>query len=330
MGQQGLRLFLELKKQGVEVDLFTVVTPQEGGEVEKYRKALEEHDLIHDFTHLKYAYLEAEKKPFPLVGTVWPTQLVDTKTPPPVKHPCLVGVSQTHSQRLSLRWGVPIRTVPPMVTPVTLVTPLDSVETESKPASDSEPKPESEPSPLPTAPPSPDPREGPLVYFGRLLPQKGAHLAVDVARRLRLPLELVGEDVLIPDQTYLVRLLRTVETGFHGRVTDDRKLRIVAGARCALFPYLEDSLALSCLTLLEALSVGTPVVAFDRGAAREYVMDGVNGFLVQNDEQMVEAVQNIEKIRREECQKSVENVLPERIAERYLKLYAEVLEGGGW
>ena len=64
---------------------------------------------------------------------------------------------------------------------------------------------------------------------------------------------------------------------FVGALPRDRVLRRLAGAHAALLPSLWENLPHAAV---EALSVGTPVVATSVGGVPEVVRDGVNGLLV--------------------------------------------------
>jgi len=80
----------------------------------------------------------------------------------------------------------------------------------------------------------------------------------------------------------------------------------------------------------EALSCGVPVIATPNGALAEYIVDGKNGFIVQN---YAEAIAALKKFRdmsndeikkmREYCRKSAYSV--EEMTDEYLKLYKKVI-----
>ena len=51
------------------------------------------------------------------------------------------------------------------------------------------------------------------------------------------------------------------------------------------------------MVIVEALACGTPVIAFAEGAARELVVDGETGFLVEDEREMAAAVGRLGPIR---------------------------------
>ncbi len=52
------------------------------------------------------------------------------------------------------------------------------------------------------------------------------------------------------------------------------------------------------LVMIEAMACGTPVIAYRSGSVPEVVEDGVTGFIVENEEQAVEAVGDLGRLDR--------------------------------
>jgi glycosyltransferase involved in cell wall biosynthesis len=78
--------------------------------------------------------------------------------------------------------------------------------------------------------------------------------------------------------------------------------------------------------MAEAMACGTPVISFDRGAAREVVADGKTGFIVDDFEEMIDAVGKIERIDPLDCRNHVaEHFNVERMVDDYIRLYEEIL-----
>ncbi len=73
----------------------------------------------------------------------------------------------------------------------------------------------------------------------------------------------------------------------------------------------------------ESMSCGTPVIAFDDGAIKEYTIHGKTGFICNTIEEMVEAVKNIHTIRPEDCRKRAEELSRETMAKNYITLYEQ-------
>jgi glycosyltransferase involved in cell wall biosynthesis len=77
---------------------------------------------------------------------------------------------------------------------------------------------------------------------------------------------------------------------------------------------------------VEAMACGTPVIAFARGSMKEIIKNGKTGFVVKDVGEMIEAIKNVEKIKREDCREWVkENFTIEKMVENYEKIYYQIL-----
>ena len=83
------------------------------------------------------------------------------------------------------------------------------------------------------------------------------------------------------------------------------------------------------LVMVEAMSCGTPVIGFDRGAVSELVVDGKTGFIVppaEGVEGLKKALQKISTIHPSDCRRHVENNFSvEKMVSSYEKIYQEVI-----
>ncbi|WP_232493272.1 glycosyltransferase [Novosphingobium kaempferiae] len=127
--------------------------------------------------------------------------------------------------------------------------------------------------------PRPDP-EAYLVWYGRIVPEKGLHFAIEAARRIGLPLRIAGP---ILDQTYFdTRIAGHLDDGTRhlGHLDHEALSRLVGGARAFLCtPTWDEPYG---LVVAEALACGVPVAAFARGAIRE-IVDSSCGVLAEPD-----------------------------------------------
>lgn len=135
-----------------------------------------------------------------------------------------------------------------------------------------------------------EPRATPLVlYLSNLIPEKGADVFVDLA------IELATE---LPDATFIVAgatadqrftdslVAKATNAGlgsrvqFPGAITDQaQKWCLLLEASVLVFPSTYPFEA-QPLTILEALSVGTPVIAYDVGGIRDVLQDSTSGVTV--------------------------------------------------
>ena len=180
--------------------------------------------------------------------------------------------------------------------------------------------------PVPTRPA----KEDYVIQLARLNPEKGQHLSIQAARRLKIPLVLAGKlDTNAASRKYFREKIEP-HLGNGVRWIKDlrgpRKWRLLAGAKAMLFPIQwEEPFGLA---MAEAMVVGTPVLAFPRGAAPEIVEEGLTGFIVRNVTEMVTTFkQRLDEIDPELCSThSRERFSHVEMARGYEQLYRKTVE----
>jgi glycosyltransferase involved in cell wall biosynthesis len=141
-----------------------------------------------------------------------------------------------------------------------------------------------------------------LLWIGRMTAEKGPHRAIAAARIAGVPLVLAG--VIQPgQQAFFDREVAPHVDGervrFVGEVGGSVKRSLFARARALLMPIRwEEPFG---MVMVEALACGTPVIAFSEGAARELVLDGQTGFLVEDEQAMGAAVSQLPRIPNRDC-----------------------------
>lgn len=166
------------------------------------------------------------------------------------------------------------------------------------------------------------------LALGRICPEKGLHLALDAVKAAGLPLLLAGEvyryesheeyfhNEIVPRLDEMRRFIGPA--GFR------KKRRLLTQARCLLVPSLVAET--SSLVAMEALSCGTPVIAFPSGALPEIVEHGRTGFLVEDERQMADALERVGSIDPEECRRVArQRFSARRMTSRYLDLYGRLV-----
>jgi len=166
---------------------------------------------------------------------------------------------------------------------------------------------------------------GYLVFLGRIHPDKGTHLAVDVARRAGMPLVIAG---VVHDEPYFRSLVEPYVDGqrvrFVGSVGPDQRDRLLGGAAALL--RLIDFEEPFGLSVGEALAAGTPVVATPRGSMPELVRDGLTGFLVRDADEAVAAIGRLSTIDRDACRRdATSRFSADRMVDEYERLIARVV-----
>lgn len=166
-----------------------------------------------------------------------------------------------------------------------------------------------------------------LIFLGRIHPDKGVHLAIEVARRSGLPLLIAG---IIQDQPYFrdqvePHLGQTIR--YIGPVDVAGKNALFAQARALL--HLNTIPERFGLVLVEANAAGVPVVAMDLGSCREVIQDGHTGFLVHDVREAVRALERIAEIDRRACRQRVQECFSvETMVTAYEKVYDEIFTRG--
>jgi glycosyltransferase involved in cell wall biosynthesis len=162
------------------------------------------------------------------------------------------------------------------------------------------------------------------LAVARICPEKGLHLAIDAAERAGVTLIIAGSVFDYSEhRDYFDSMIRprlNERIRFIGLVGGARKAKLLAGARCLLVPSLAPET--SSLVAMEAMASGTPVVAFPSGALSEIVAHQRTGFVVNDAEEMADAIFACDSIGPQVCRKEAENRFSsERMFAEYLNLY---------
>lgn len=171
---------------------------------------------------------------------------------------------------------------------------------------------------------------GRLLFIGRMSPDKGLHRAIHIARGAGMALDAV------------VKMREPVERAYYDEIISPL---LGADVCVQVEPPLETKLALLRnavallnpitwpepfgLVMLEALASGTPVLGFPQGAAAEIVTHGQTGYLCENEEALLAALANVDRIDRAACRRSVERAFSrERMAADYVEVYRRAIVAG--
>jgi len=167
---------------------------------------------------------------------------------------------------------------------------------------------------------------GDLVFLGRIHPDKGVHLAIEVARLSGLPLLIAG---LIQDEAYFRAEVQPHLDGrqirYIGPVGVEGKNELFARARALL--HLNTIPERFGLVLAEANAAGVPVIAMDLGSCGEVVEDGRTGFLVSTVSEAGQALQRLGEIDRTACRDRVQRQFSiDSMVEGYERVYRTIFE----
>jgi glycosyltransferase involved in cell wall biosynthesis len=175
-----------------------------------------------------------------------------------------------------------------------------------------------------------------LAFLGRISPEKGLDIAIAVARRAGMPLKIAARLPL--NQPYnaeaqrdwryyrevIEPMLEEPDVELLGEVTGTDKSKLLEGAAALLFPIKWPEPF--GLVMAESLACGTPVVALRRGSVPEVIEDGVTGFVVDDEDAMVKAVQRLPEIDRVRCREVAERRFsPEAMTDNYERVFRQLI-----
>jgi glycosyltransferase involved in cell wall biosynthesis len=146
-----------------------------------------------------------------------------------------------------------------------------------------------------------------FLFIGRMIADKGAHNACEVARRLGVRLIMAGKVNETAEKSFFAKRIEPYlsdKIHYRGEVDHAGKAELYRHARCTLFPIQWPEPF--GLVMIESLAAGTPVIAFRRGSVPEVIEHGRTGFIVDTVDEMVDAARHIDEIDPQECRKAVE------------------------
>jgi len=163
-----------------------------------------------------------------------------------------------------------------------------------------------------------------LVFLGRIHPDKGVHLAIEVARKSGRSLIIAG---ILQDLSYFEDQIKPHIDGFKisyvGPVNVAEKNALFAQASALL--HMNTIPERFGLVLAEANCAGVPVIAMDLGSCREVIEDGQTGFLVNNVEEAAAALGRLPQIDRRACRKRVSDRFSiSTMVQAYERVYATI------
>jgi glycosyltransferase involved in cell wall biosynthesis len=173
------------------------------------------------------------------------------------------------------------------------------------------------------------PRDGQyLAFLGRASPEKGLDKAIEIALRTGHKLKIAAK-INKEERDYFDReiahYLDNPLIEFLGEISENEKDEFLGNALCVIFPI--DWPEPFGLVMIEALACGTPVIAYKRGSVPEVVEDKKAGFIVNDIDEAVKAVNSLHVISRKTCRDIFENRFTvSRMAEDYLALYQHIIE----
>jgi glycosyltransferase involved in cell wall biosynthesis len=167
-----------------------------------------------------------------------------------------------------------------------------------------------------------------FAFLGRIAPEKGVDRAIRIAQHCGVPLKIAAKVDKVDEEYFheqIKPLLASTNVEFIGEIGDKDKSEFLSGALVLLVPI--DWPEPFGLVMIEAMACGTPVIAFNRGSAPEIVDDGVTGFVVEDTNGAIGAVDRLGHLSREKVRKRFEQrFTARRMAQDYLSTYRSVMD----
>jgi len=162
-----------------------------------------------------------------------------------------------------------------------------------------------------------------LAFLGRTSPEKGLDRAIEIAQRAGMPLKIAAKIDKV-DQEYFdscIRpLLNSSDIEFLGEIGYPAKDEFLGGAAALLFPISWPEPF--GIVMIEAMACGTPVIAYPFGSVPEVVKHGVSGYIVNDLQAAVDAINRLDKVERKKVRKYFEqNFTASRMTQDYLRIY---------
>lgn len=186
-----------------------------------------------------------------------------------------------------------------------------------------------------------------LAYVGRFTSFKQPHIAIEVAKRCGLGLDLVGG---ASEEAYFNNQVKPYCDGeqikLHWKASHQNKVKILQNAKALLFPSrMGEPYG---LVAVEAMSCGCPVLTLNDGAIPEVVKEGgivhnvynftqVAGGIVMSDKPnisvvdlLASSVKDVEVINPLAIRANAERFSRKIMGEKYLQLYESIIKGNEW
>ncbi len=171
-----------------------------------------------------------------------------------------------------------------------------------------------------------------FLFVGRVNSEKGLEFAIRVARKANIDLVMavkMSEDFEKEFFTKEIKPLidqypKSLLLKLHEDLPREMISDLYRRAKCTLFTsQWEEPFG---LVMIESMACGTPVIGLRKGAVPEVIVDGETGFVVDTEDEMVQAVKKIDEIKPQNCRRHIEeNYSREKMAENYIAVYKRIL-----
>lgn len=168
-----------------------------------------------------------------------------------------------------------------------------------------------------------------LAFVGRICPEKRVDRAIAIAKRAGIKLRIAAKIDKV-DEVYFEQQIKPLLDDplieFVGEINDSQKPAFFGNALGTLFPI--DWPEPFGLVMIESMSCGTPVIAYNHGSVPEVIDPGITGFIVDGEDEAVVAVNRLTMLNRLMVRlRFEERFSVERMVDDYVHLY-EIAQSG--
>jgi glycosyltransferase involved in cell wall biosynthesis len=168
-----------------------------------------------------------------------------------------------------------------------------------------------------------------LAFLGRIAPEKRPDRAIEIAKRAGIPLKIAAKVDKV-DQEYFEGEIRPLLDHplieLIGEIDEQQKGGFLGNALALLFPI--DWPEPFGLVMIEAMSTGTPTIAWRHGSAPEVIDHGISGLVVDSIDEAVSAVDRVRAMSRDRVRRCFEaRFTATRMAKDYVAAYQRLMSG---
>jgi glycosyltransferase involved in cell wall biosynthesis len=171
-------------------------------------------------------------------------------------------------------------------------------------------------------------RDAYLAFVGRISPEKRVDRAIEIARRAGFELRIAAKIDAVDKEYFereIAQLMNQPHVRYLGEIGEAEKAELLGGARALLFPI--DWPEPFGMVVIEALSCGTPVLAWPDGSVPELLEPGVTGWIVDSIDAAVAALAQVDAMDRGACRAAFEaRFTAARMARDYVAVYKRLRE----
>jgi len=174
----------------------------------------------------------------------------------------------------------------------------------------------------------PDLKDPYLTFLGRISPEKGTHLAIQLAKKTGWKLVIAAKVDKVDREYFRKKIKPHIDNKqiiYIGEIGHKAKVNLLKNSHALVHAVTWPEPF--GLTMAESMACGTPVLALNMGSIPEIIKDGETGYIEENIKDLTKRVKDINNIDRYTCRKHLEdNFSDKRMVESYIKTYQKLIE----